>query len=397
MAIFGFGKDKESPADPEQVLAYLEDALRVRSPFTVGDGQGRETSALLHSVNEEARSFRLLPKDDLPVAKGAKVAFTLIHEGLRLGGAGQALEVRPGILALRLPDTLGIQERRKTPRARLNPKELATLTALQDLFEGVGITGTVENLSEGGAKVVVDKAVAIGSEKRLVLGPRLVPAGQKFLVVKLNKVPRCPAAMEVEGKAAHLGFEGGALVLGIAFSNVPAPVATALRAFVQQRCPPAPTALPPKVRRPPEPRGQEPAPDAPADPPAPPPAGDPAERRHSPRLSLGDGFQARFMAGDALFPEADLLDLSTGGCCLRLPLDRCQEILQGVRLDEFHFLHPDLPTGVLEGRVKWVLGRNPGALESGGPGRYCLVGVEFQDVPDPVRQAIAAYVARHMP
>jgi len=51
---------------------------------------------------------------------------------------------------------------------------------------------------------------------------------------------------------------------------------------------------------------------------------------------------------------------------------------------------------VLRGRVKWVMGRGPGALESAAPGRYCLVGVEFLEPPDPLGRAIAAYVARHL-
>ena len=47
--------------------------------------------------------------------------------------------------------------------------------------------------------------------------------------------------------------------------------------------------------------------------------------------------------------------------------------------------------------MKWVLGRNPGALESGGAGRrYCLVGVEFHDIPGPLGRAIAAYVDRQL-
>jgi len=126
------------------------------------------------------------------------------------------------------------------------------------------------------------------------------------------------------------------------------------------------------------------------------PAGSGQERRHFPRLTLGVGFHARFLVGDDLVPAAELLDLSTGGCCLRLPLDLCRELHQGVALDEFHFLNADLPTGVLRGSVKWVLGRNPGALESGGAGRYCLVGVEFHDIPGALGKAIAAYVDRQL-
>jgi hypothetical protein len=171
-----------------------------------------------------------------------------------------------------------------------------------------------------------------------------------------------------------------------------------VRGLVAQRCPPIPAVLPPKARRRPEPRDSE-SPTVPvtAVPPPEAPEPSPVERRHSPRLTLGPGFLARFLAGDDLVPEADVLDISTGGCCLRLPLDLCREIRQGVGLDEFHFLHPDLPKGVLQGRVKWVLGRNPGALEAGGAGRYCLVGVEFLGIPEVVGQVIEAYVASHFP
>jgi len=298
MAIFGFGKGKGGPAGSDQVLAYLEEALAARSPFTLGPGTGRETSALLHSVSEDTRSFRLLPRDDLPLAKGDRLAFTCIHDGLRLGGDARVVEVRTGILALQLPDTLALMERRGSPRARLNAKEQATLTALQDLFEGVGIFGALENVAEGGARVRVDRAVAVGSEKRLVLGSNLVPPGQKFMVVKPNKVPRCPAVMEAAGQAVYLSADASGLALGIAFAKPPAQMATALRNLVGQRCPPIPVQLPVKARRRPERREQPEGPAAAEEPP-------PVDRRHFPRLTMGAGFHARFMAGDALITEAE--------------------------------------------------------------------------------------------
>ena len=391
MAIFGFGKGKEDPAAVELVLAYLEDALRCRSPFTVANGEGKETSALAHSVHEDSRSFRLLPKDDLPFAKGARAAFTLIHEGLRIGGAGRVLEARTGVLALELPDSLSLMERRARPRVRLNPKEMATLTALQELFAGVGITSGIENLSEGGARVRVEKALAIGTEKRLVLGTNLVAPGQRFMVVKLNQVPRCPPVLETEGKAVYLAYEAGGLVMGLAFTQVPGPVAGALRNLAAQRGSPSPAALPAKARRRTEPREPEP-----------PAASDPAagvstvpDRRHAPRLSLGRGHRARFMVGDLLLDQAELTDISAGGCCLRLAPEQCQGIQKGIALDEFHLLHDDLPKGVLPCRVKWVLGRIAG---DAGPGqRYCLVGVEFLLAPEALTRAIEAFVTGNLP
>jgi c-di-GMP-binding flagellar brake protein YcgR len=424
MAMFGFGKTKDGAPASDQILAYLEDALRARSPFTVVVKAG-ETAAFLHSVNEEANRFQLLPKEDLPVEKGGKVAFTFIHDGLRIGGTALALEVRPGILALKLPESLELMERRRKPRARLNAKEAATVTALQGLDKGVGINGDAENISEGGCRVRVTKAMAMGSEKRLVVGVNLVPPGQAFMLIKLNNLPRCPPVVETPGRAVHLSHDGGGLAIGFAFNTLPGPVEAVIRSLVGSRTSPTPAVLPPKLRRRPEAREAEaeakpepgPVPEGPAPEPVPeqapeapaPPEAVPApelqaqvplvDRRQAPRLSLGPGFHARFMIGDLLFAEVDLLDVSIGGCCLRLSQTRSEGVRKGVVLDEFHFVHPDLPPGVLQGRVKWILGGNPGGAASGGGAagpRYCLVGVEFSMITAGLAQAITDYVSSHL-
>ena len=72
MAIFGFGKDKEDPADPGLVLACLEEALRLRSPFRFGDGR-RETSALVHSVNGISAMVRAFSVTSSPVSPSPRV------------------------------------------------------------------------------------------------------------------------------------------------------------------------------------------------------------------------------------------------------------------------------------------------------------------------------------
>jgi hypothetical protein len=231
--------------------------------------------------------------------------------------------------------------------------------------------------------------------------------------------------MEVSGKVAYLASHNGGLGLGLAFNPLAGPLAGVLGNLVAQRCPPLPGSLPAKVRRAPNPAVEATAveapiveapaaeskatgapavaaqatgaPDAPgaAPVPAPAPAASPADRRHFPRLSLGEGFQARFMAGDLLVAEADLTDLSAGGCCLRVPLEQGQAFQKGLELDEFHFLHGDLPKGVLRGRVKWVLGRKPESREPGAE-HYCLVGVEFAQTPAALGQALEAYVAQRL-
>jgi hypothetical protein len=429
MAIFGFGEKKGNGAEAVQVLAYLEDALRLRSPFVLMLSGKGETRAALHSLSEDARIFRLLPETPFKGAKGAKVTFCMIHEGMRLGASTRLVEAREGIVVLAFPEALELMERRSHPRARLNPKEGASLTALQDIFEGVGINCSLENVSEGGARVRVDKAITISSEKRLVLSPNLVPPGQTFLMIKLNKIPKCPTTLEAKGKAVYLSHGGDGLMMGLAFDPLPAEVETVLARLVGSRSKPIPQSLPIKTRRvkeireepEPEPAARiQPPPEAVPEPlppvapeaellppvapeaePLPPVAPEPepspagAERRQHLRLSLGPGFLAGFMADGRPVTGAAMLDLGTGGCCLRMAPEHCRQLESGMILQEFHFLHRHLPNGFLEARVSWVLGKQ--AADRSGPmeGRYCLVGIEFCAPPVELVEGLEAYIAWH--
>ena len=421
MAIFGFGKDKGGEDAALLVLAYMEDALRQRSPFVIKGPAKHDIAATLHSVSEDARTFRLLPEVPFKMEKGGKVDFTLIHDGLRLGATTRAAETREGVVVLHFPETLALMERRRLPRARLNPKENASLTALQDIFEGVGITSSLENVSEGGARVRVEKAIAISSQKPMVMGTNLVTPGQAFMVLKLNNLPKSAPSLETKGRAIYLSHGPGSLVMGFAFDKPPQAVEAALRRLVAGRAKPIPDAIPPKVRRIKEPEKEE-VPEPPVKLPEAPVAAAPAvaatpesplipaakdlvgeaviitgrERRTQPRLSLGQGFQARFQAGANLVFDADLLDVSVGGCCLRLPPAGCTELQSGALLEEFHFLHRDLPNGVLQARVSWILGKNAAERPGSSEGRYCLVGIEFTGPSPEIVEGLEAYIAWHI-
>lgn len=248
MALFGFGKDKKPGGNAELVLAYLEDAQRVRSPLFLRDGRRVDLSATLQSVDEEAGTIALHVNAPFSGERGSKVELLLYQEGLRIGASTRVAELRSGLVVLDLPDDLELQERRRQPRVRLNPKEGATLTGLTSLFEGVGINGTLENLSEGGCRVRIDKALNVKDERRLPLGAALVPVGHAFMLIKLNKVPRCPAVMETAGTVVYVDDSSG-LCLGIAFEKLRGDVATAIKGLVSSRAGATPSTLPPKARR----------------------------------------------------------------------------------------------------------------------------------------------------
>jgi len=281
MAIFGFGKDKKDEGGAsETVLAWLEDAQRVRAPFILIGPKKTELPATLQSVDEGEGLATFQVGGPLVADKGSKINFVFIQEGLRIGGTARIVELRSNAVVVELPEALELNERRKAPRARLNPKEGATVTALTGLFEGVGITGIVENISEQGARVRVEKAMSLKGEKKLPLGVALVPPGQPFMLIKLNKLPKCPSVMEMEGKAVYLDASAGGLVMGLAFDKPRPDLAGALRNLVASRTTAIPTTLPAKARRKPEALREEeelvrPA-AAPRTPAAPPPAPEPA-------------------------------------------------------------------------------------------------------------------------
>ena len=250
MAIFGFGKEKKDGSGcSELVLAYFEDAQRLRTVFTLIGPKKTELTATLQGIDEAAGLATFQTNGPLVADKGSKVRFVYIHEGLRLGGGACVTELRPNTVVLELPDTLEVMERRSQPRARLNPKEGATLTALTGIFDGVGITGTIENVSETGARIKVEKAMSLKGEKRLPLGTALVHPGQVFMLVKLNKLPKCQSVMELEGAAVYLENSAGGLAMGLRFEKPRAEFGSSLRSFVGSRATAIPATPPAKARR----------------------------------------------------------------------------------------------------------------------------------------------------
>lgn len=397
MGIFKSGQENSGEEALTQMLAYLEDALRLRSPVVLqGPGQA-PVRAALNSLSEDDGTFTLLPERAFEADPGAQVAFTLLHEGLRLGGSTEVAVLREGAVILRCPGHLELMERRRLPRARFTAKEAAILTALQDPLEGVGIHSVLDNLSEGGARVRVERALTIGTEQSLVLGPELVLPGQAFRVITLHQLPKCPPELATQGRAVYLDQDAGGLMIGFAFDKPSLEVGAALRRLVGARAKPLLRALPPKARR----RREEAVatPSAPEPPRAALEGPDPVtgrERRAQLRLSLGPGFQARFQAWTGPSPLVDMTDLSTGGCCLRLAPESCQDLEAGALLDAFQFLHRDLPNGVLQARVSWILGKYAGERAGSYEDRYCLMGVEFCNPSPEILEGLEAYIAWHI-
>jgi CheY-like chemotaxis protein len=244
MAMFGMKKTKPSEGS-ELVLAYLEDAQRVRAVLLLVDHRGREVPATFVSVMED--KVVVAPQGALTVDKGGEVSLLFIQEGLRFKAPTRLLEAKPGSATLEVPSSIALAERRKKPRARLNPREGATVTVLTGLFDGVGMNGTIENISESGICVRVDRAMDVKTQRKMHMGANMLPVGQPLMLIKMAKLPKCPT-LELGGTVAWLDASQGVL-LGIAFEPGKEGMLGSVRSLVAGRAGAIPTSVPPKARR----------------------------------------------------------------------------------------------------------------------------------------------------
>jgi CheY-like chemotaxis protein len=251
MALFGMKKAKPSEGS-ELVLAYLEDAQRVRATLFAVDSKAREIQASLVTVTEEKVTLGLQGR--VMAEKGETIALLFFLDGLRFRTAGRVLEPKPGTLVMELPGSIELAERRKKPRARLNLREGATATALTGLFEGIGLTGTIDNISEGGFCMKVGRAMNVKTQGPMHLGPNLLSVGEPFMLIKLSKLPKCPL-IELAGTVTHVVSEGNGLSVGFAFEKGKEGVLSPVKALVASRASAIPTAVPSKARRQPEAKG----------------------------------------------------------------------------------------------------------------------------------------------
>ncbi|MDR0498599.1 MAG: response regulator [Holophagales bacterium] len=249
MALFGFGKDKQKDEANPVVMAYLEDAQMIKSPAMLLDAHKNEIPCSISAIQEDAGLLHLHLNANLFAEKGSKIHFILIMDNMRIMGASKINEVRPGNAVIDIPESFEIYERRKKQRAKINPREGTTCTLLTGLFDGIGITGLVENISETGARMKVENAIEIKTEKKFSISSRTLKVGQIFPIVKISKIPHCIVTIECGGKAVYTEATVGNFYIGLSFEEFKSEYARIIETFVSSRNSPPPTALPPRVRR----------------------------------------------------------------------------------------------------------------------------------------------------
>lgn len=98
------------------------------------------------------------------------------------------------------------------------------------------------------------------------------------------------------------------------------------------------------------------------------------ENRKQRRINVGPDHTIQFKVGSQAFVGLALANLSTGGCCAKVPAPQAGALEAGTALHSLFIAHAQLPNVALQGRVAWVLGK-----QNTSPEAVALVGIQFLD------------------
>ena len=254
LSVFGGSPEREPVLkDREQILAWLEELARLRTELTlrVHEEDPHGMAATVAQVSEEKGTFTLAFlhqasgtwKEGLPLHLVFPLDGQRFRTTARFRGLGGYLQRE-----FSLPEGIRSAERRGHLRTRFTGREKATVAVLETLFEGIGLSGPLLNLSLGGLAFRVDRAMDIARGRRLAIGGDLMAPGRPLGLVRLQDLPHLPT-LECGAVIAHFGEQERGLVAGLAFESLGGFETQCLEKLLAQRIPSSLRGFPRKRRR----------------------------------------------------------------------------------------------------------------------------------------------------
>jgi hypothetical protein len=132
-----------------------------------------------------------------------------------------------------MPSAIKQSERRKNPRSAFSPREEVGVSVLQTLGAGIGVTGTVTDVSTGGICLTIERALKLENEKQVTVRSDLLPKGTELMLIKIKGIPGVPT-FETNGIVNRISGPGK-WKLAIELLKIPAPIKAAIEKFVKSR------------------------------------------------------------------------------------------------------------------------------------------------------------------
>ena len=210
--------------DPDQILAWLEELARIRTGMELvfSEAEAAPLAGKTELVGEETHSctFSLQRAPHPEPAPGQRVRLHFPMDGQRFQ-TELVYQGRAGYLAYRfaLPTLIRHAERRDSYRVHFHSRERFQVVILQSLFEGMGLSGELVDLSMNGCCALVHRAIRIQDERRMPIHAGLLAPGTPLALVRLPDLTHLPM-VECGGHVSYLRKVSRGVTMGIAFETV---------------------------------------------------------------------------------------------------------------------------------------------------------------------------------
>lgn len=239
--------------DREQIMAYLEELFRTRVEIATKDSEDADIAYMVkvEMVNEEKGSFTISMQNRPPLEPlpGTPIHFFFTMDGLRFRTQARFL-ARGGYMQseFALPEAILHAERRGNVRVRFTPREPAKAVVLEGLFEGLGISGSIVNLSMGGINLRVDRVIDIRKDHRVKACSEVFHSVSKLALIRLQDLPQTPN-LECSGVLRHVSSRSDGFFLGIELESMGSFETQALTQVIARKVPGFGVGFPRKRRR----------------------------------------------------------------------------------------------------------------------------------------------------
>ena len=298
----------KSLRDPEQILAWLEELGRLGTAMELefADSDLLPIPGKVGKVDETAGTVSLLcrwkPAKEPIRGQQIHIVFPLDNQRFKTDlvyqGRGNYLEYRCSLPVAMVP-----AERRDSVRAKMRSRDEFSIIVLEGLFEGLGLSGILVDLSVGGCCFLIKRAIRIQGERRLPISEALSTVGTPLALVRLPNLPHLPM-VECGGTLCSIRQGVDGVIVGLRFEGLGAFETGILGKFLSERIPGLSFGFPHKrrIRDLTEAELQEPqSAEAPAEPEAPAPEADqPVEQVQPEETGPDTGLQAALTDQDRL-------------------------------------------------------------------------------------------------
>jgi len=247
MSILGFIKTRNEDTgepvlrDRPTVLAYMEELIRLQKPVQIWMRKGdlTPTAGRIDALQEDDGIMRIALQRSIPgdILPPCPMEMFFMIDGQRFLTQIR-FKTRDAYLkaCFKIPEVVRHAERRSRMRTRFSPRERASTTVLEGIFDGIGASGALVNLSMEGLCMKIERAIHIRENRNLPVSTDLFTTGKCLPIVRILNLPRTPT-IECSGTVAHLSVTPGGVLMGLRLECLGQPERDLIEQILTRRLP----------------------------------------------------------------------------------------------------------------------------------------------------------------